>query len=84
MSSPRIVVDYDLLGNSATSLRSIGDEFENTARIKGDLSVHLGSEKIAEAMGEFADEGTQHPGGFKQPGGYLERQTRASPGPVCR
>ena len=28
---PRIVVDYDLLGHSAKSLRSIREEFEHTA-----------------------------------------------------
>ena len=50
----RIVVDYDLLGVSASSLRSIGDEFENTARIKDNLAGYLGSADIADAMGEFS------------------------------
>lgn len=50
----RIVVDYDLLGVSASSLRSIGDEFENTARIKDDLAGSLGSADIADAMGDFS------------------------------
>jgi hypothetical protein len=49
-----IVVNYDLLGHSASSLRSIGEEFEHTARIKDDLVAHLGSDDIADAMGEFS------------------------------
>ncbi len=51
---PNIVVNYDLLGRSATSLASIGDEFENTAKIKDDLVGHLGSCEIADAMGDFS------------------------------
>ncbi|MDQ1482387.1 MAG: hypothetical protein QOF35_463 [Actinomycetota bacterium] len=50
----RIVVDYDLLGVSVSSLRSIGDEFENAARIKDDLVGYLGSDDIADAMGDFS------------------------------
>ena len=51
---PNIVVNYDLLGRSATSLASIGDEFENTAKITDDLVGHLGSGEIADAMGDFS------------------------------
>jgi len=51
---PRIVVDYDLLGQCAGSLRAIGDEFEHSAKIKDDLVASLGSGNIAEAMGEFS------------------------------
>jgi hypothetical protein len=50
---PRIVVDYELLGLSATSLRSIGDEFEHAAKIKDDLAGSLGSDEIADAMRDF-------------------------------
>lgn len=50
----RIVVDYDLLSHSASSLRSIGAEFEHTARIKDDVVAHVGSGEIADAMGEFS------------------------------
>jgi hypothetical protein len=50
----RIVVDYDLLGHCAESLRCIGAEFEHTARIKDHLVGHLGSADIADAMGEFS------------------------------
>jgi hypothetical protein len=50
----RIVVNYDMLEQSATSLRSIGEEFEHAARIKDDLVGHLGSGDIADAMGEFS------------------------------
>ena len=50
----RIVVNYDMLGESASSLRMIGDEFENTGRIKDDLVSHLGSGNIADAMGDFS------------------------------
>jgi hypothetical protein len=53
-SQPRIVVDYDLLGVSATSLRLIGDEFEDTVRIKDDLVGCLGSDEIADAMKDFS------------------------------
>lgn len=53
-SQHRIVVDYDLLDLSATSLRSIGDEFEHTARIKDDLVGHLGSDQISDAMRDFS------------------------------
>ena len=49
-----IVVNYDLLGHSADSLRSIGEEFEHTAKIKDDLVGYLGSAEIADAMGEFS------------------------------
>ena len=51
---PLIVVNYDDLGQSASSLRSIGNEFENTARIKDDLVGSLGSGDIADAMGDFS------------------------------
>jgi len=51
---PLIVVDYDLLGHCAGSLRAIGEEFEHSARIKDDLVGHLGSGNIADAMGEFS------------------------------
>ena len=51
---PSIVVDYELLGLSATSLRSIGDEFEHSARIKDDLVGSLGSGDIADAMKDFS------------------------------
>jgi hypothetical protein len=53
-SKARIVVDYDLLGLSATSLRSIGDEFEHAARIKDDLAGYLGSGEITDAMKDFS------------------------------
>jgi hypothetical protein len=53
-SQPRIVVDYDLLGLSATSLLSIGDEFEHSATIKNDLAGSLGSGKISDAMDDFS------------------------------
>jgi hypothetical protein len=45
-----IVVKYDVLGQSTTSLRSI-KEFEHTGRTKDDLVGHPGSENIADAMG---------------------------------
>ena len=51
---PCIVVDYALLGQSARSLRAIGQEFEHAAQIKDDLAAHLGSADIADAMGEFS------------------------------
>jgi hypothetical protein len=51
---PRIVVNYDLLEHSASSLRAIGEEFEHTARIKNDLTGHLGSADIADAMNDFS------------------------------
>jgi hypothetical protein len=50
----RIVVDYDVLERSATSLASIGQEFEHAGRTTDDLVGHLGSEDIADAMGEFS------------------------------
>jgi hypothetical protein len=50
----RIVVDYDLLGHSAKSLRLIGEEFEHSARIKNDLVGYLGSGEISDAMGDFS------------------------------
>jgi hypothetical protein len=51
---PCIVVNYDLLGQSATSLRSIGHEFEQTEQIKDHLLGSLGSSEIADAMGDFS------------------------------
>jgi hypothetical protein len=48
-----IVVNYELLGRSASSLRSIGDEFANTDLTRDHLVAHLGSHDIAEALGEF-------------------------------
>lgn len=53
-SQPLIVVNYDLLGQSASSLRAIGAEFEHTARTNDDLVGSLGSGDIADAMGEFS------------------------------
>jgi hypothetical protein len=53
-SQPRIVVDYDLLGLSATSLLSIADEFEFSATIKNDLVGSLGSGEISDAMDDFS------------------------------
>jgi hypothetical protein len=49
-----IVVNYGMLGQSASSLRSIGNEFENTGQIKDHLVGSLGSGDIADAMGEFS------------------------------
>lgn len=49
-----IVVDYDLLGQSANSLGSIRAEFENAAKIREHLGGYLGSGLIADAMGDFS------------------------------
>jgi hypothetical protein len=53
-NQPLIVVNYTVLGQSASSLREIGDEFEQAARIKDHLVGSLGSGDIADAMGEFS------------------------------
>jgi hypothetical protein len=49
-----IVVDYDLLGQSASSLGSIGAEFQNAAKIRAQVAGYLGSGVIAAAMGDFS------------------------------
>ena len=53
-SQERIVVNYDMLEQSATSLSSIGKEFEHTRQTTDNLAGHLGSDNIADAMEEFS------------------------------
>jgi len=50
-----IVVNYGLLGDSASSLRAIGDGFYHSARIKDEVAAHVGSEEIADALNDFSD-----------------------------
>jgi uncharacterized protein YukE len=55
-----LVVDYDVLEASATSLARIGREFEDAARLGDQVRGCLGSGAVADAMDEFVDNWNRH------------------------